>query len=61
MSKTKIKNQLPPNIQELLQKKGWTWPPDEQLRAEIHEAWERLIGSRSTDPEVLKEVHYAKD
>jgi hypothetical protein len=57
MSKTKPQNQLPPNIRELLQKKGWTWPPDEKLKAEIHEAWERLIGSRSTDPEVLKEVH----
>jgi hypothetical protein len=51
------KNELPPNIKELLKKKGWTWPPDAKLKAEMHEAWEKLSGRWNTDSEVLKEVH----
>jgi len=53
----KSRNQLPPQIQKLLKKKGWTWPPDEKLKAEMHEAWERLSGSTATPPHILKEVH----
>jgi hypothetical protein len=53
----KPQNQLPPQIQKLLKKKGWTWPPDEKLKAEMHEAWEKLSGCWQTDPQVLKEVH----
>ena len=53
----KSRNQLPLQIQKLLKKKGWTWPPDENLKAEMHEAWKKLSGCWQTDPQVLKEVH----
>ena len=53
----KSQNQLPPKIRKLLAKKGWMWPPDEKLKAEMHEAWKKLSGGWQTDPKVLKEVH----
>jgi len=38
-------NQLPEKIQELLKKKGWTWPPDEKLKAQWESASERIHNS----------------
>ncbi len=45
---------LPSKILELLKKKGWNWPPDEKLKAQIREASERFI--MHIDEEVLSEV-----
>ncbi len=42
-------NQLPEKIQELLKKKGWTWPPDEKLKAQWEVAAKRLAGSLKVD------------
>jgi hypothetical protein len=42
-------NQLPEKIQELLKKKGWTWPPDEKLKAQWDAAAKRLAGSLKVD------------
>ncbi|MBM3238450.1 hypothetical protein FJZ31_19325 [Candidatus Poribacteria bacterium] len=47
-------NNLPPKILELLKKKGWNWPPDEKLKAQIREASERF--TMHIDEEVLLEV-----
>jgi hypothetical protein len=46
---------LPPKIQELLKKKGWTWPPNEEMRAERAAAWRRLdqTNDRWTPEEML--------
>jgi hypothetical protein len=49
--------QLPPKIQELLKKKGWTWPPDEKLRKQTLEAVESFSGSMHTPREILEEIH----
>ncbi len=45
---------LPPQILEILKKKGWNWPPDEKLKAQIREASERF--TMHIDEEVLSEV-----
>jgi bifunctional DNA-binding transcriptional regulator/antitoxin component of YhaV-PrlF toxin-antitoxin module len=50
-------NKLPPNIQELLREKGWTWPPDGKLKAEIREASEKFVGGIKMDKEVIKELN----
>jgi len=47
-------NNLPPNIVELLKKKGWNWPPDEALKAQIREASKKFM--MHLDEEVLSEV-----
>lgn len=49
-------NNLPPQIQELLKKKGWAWPPDERLKQQIHEAMRRLSGSVKVPEELWDEV-----
>jgi hypothetical protein len=48
---------LPPKIQELLKQKGWTYPPDEKLKQQWKESWERLKGRGRTDPELLEEIY----
>jgi hypothetical protein len=48
--------ELPPKIQELLRKKGWTWPPDPAQQAEMEEAAQRAAGSLHIDPDLLDEV-----
>lgn len=52
-----VPKDFPPKIQELLKKRGWNWPPDEKLKAQIHEAAQKFIGSVHTGKDVLKEVH----
>jgi hypothetical protein len=49
-------NQLPFKIQELLKKKGWTWPPDEKLKERWEVAAKRLAGSLkvNNDDELLE-------
>jgi hypothetical protein len=47
---------LPPQIMEQLKKKGWTWPPTEDMKRRWREIDERLAGSMHMDPEVRKEV-----
>ncbi|MBI1929632.1 hypothetical protein HYR99_35965 [Candidatus Poribacteria bacterium] len=36
---------LPPQIRELLKKRGWTWPPDEKTREERRKLIEKSAGS----------------
>ena len=47
---------FPASIQELLKKRGWTWPPDQKLRKNIDEAFERLAGSVHADPEIVRKI-----
>ncbi len=49
-------NNLPPQIQKLLREKGWTWPPDEKLKKQIHDAMERISGSLHVREEDLPEL-----
>ena len=51
-----VHKDFPPKIQELLKKKGWNWPPDEKLKAQIREAGRRLSGSIHIEPDILEEV-----
>ncbi|MBI3922298.1 MAG: hypothetical protein HY318_12835 [Armatimonadetes bacterium] len=48
--------ELPPQILELLKKRGWTWPPDEEFQKRRDEAWKQLAGSMRMEPEVRREV-----
>ena len=52
-----VPENFPPMVKELLKKKGWSWPPDEKLLAQIREAGRKLSGSWKTAPEILKEIH----
>jgi hypothetical protein len=45
---------LPPVLQELLKKRGWTYPPSEEMKKEWREAAERFCGSVHTDPEIVE-------
>ncbi len=47
---------FPPSIQELLKKRGWTWPPDEKLQKKMDEAFERLAGSVHADPKIVRKI-----
>ena len=47
---------LPPKIQEALKRKGWTYPPTEEMKRQWKEAWERIIGRDETDPDLLEEL-----
>jgi hypothetical protein len=47
---------LPPVIQELMKKRGWTYPPSEEMKREWREAGERAAGSVHVDPEVLEMI-----
>ena len=47
---------LPPQIMEQLKKKGWTWPPTEEMKKQWREADQRLAGSMHMEPEVWREV-----
>ena len=47
---------FPPSIQELLNKRGWTWPPDEKLQKKMDEAAKRAAGSVHVDPDILREI-----
>ena len=51
---------LPPKIQELLHKKGWTYPPDDELKRQRWEASKRFDGNVHTDPEILREIYLEK-
>ncbi|MCS7192734.1 MAG: hypothetical protein NZ937_07125 [Armatimonadetes bacterium] len=47
---------LPPKIQEAWKRKGWPYPPTEELLKQWKEAWERIIGEDDTEPELLEEL-----
>ena len=47
---------LPPVIQELMKKRGWTYPPSTEMKREWREAAERFVGSVHVDPEVLEMI-----
>lgn len=53
---SKKNGELPPNIMELLKKKGWTWPPTEEMKKQWKEADERLCGCIHVDPENWEEL-----
>ena len=57
MAEVSVPEHFPPKIKELLRKKGWNWPPDEKLKAQMREALDNFLGSSHTDTVVLKEVH----
>ncbi len=48
--------ELPPKIQEAWKRKGWPYPPTEELLQQWKEAWERIIGKDETEPELLEEL-----
>ena len=48
---------IPPKIQALLEKKGWTWPPDEKMKKQMREALENFSGSMHTPYDILEEIH----
>ena len=49
-------NPLPDKIRVLLDKKGWTWPPDEKLKAKMEAAAQKLAGSIEVDEETAREL-----
>lgn len=51
---------LPPRIQELLKKKGWSYPPDEKLKQQWKTASKRFDGKVHTDSEILREIYLQK-
>jgi hypothetical protein len=48
--------EIPPKIEALLQKRGWTFPPTDEMVREWREAGERSAGSIHTPPEVWEEL-----
>ncbi len=56
MAEVSVPEHFPPKIKELLRKKGWNWPPDEKLKAQMWEAAQKFLGSMRTDPRVLEKV-----
>jgi len=54
--KPKRLEDLPPKIQEALKRRGWTYPPTEEMKRQWKEAWERIIGRDETDPDLLEEL-----
>jgi hypothetical protein len=54
--KPKRLEDLPPKIREALKRKGWTYPPTEEMKRQWKEAWERIIGRDETDPDLLEEL-----
>jgi len=54
--KPKRLEDLPPKLQEALKRKGWTYPPTEEMKRQWKEAWDRIIGRDSTDPEIMEEL-----
>ena len=47
---------FPPSIQELLKKRGWTWPPDEELKRKMNEAAKHAAGSVHIEPDLLRDL-----
>ncbi|MBM3238320.1 hypothetical protein FJZ31_18670 [Candidatus Poribacteria bacterium] len=47
---------FPLSIQELLKKRGWTWPPDEKLKKKMNEAAKRAAGSVHVEPDLLRDL-----
>ncbi|MCX7778592.1 MAG: hypothetical protein N2381_11175, partial [Armatimonadetes bacterium] len=56
MPKAKRLEDLPPKIQELLKKRGWTYPPTEEMKRQWREAAKQFDGALRTPPEVLEEL-----
>ena len=46
--------EIPPKIDELLKKRGWTFPPTDEMVREWREAREHSAGSVHTDPAVVE-------
>jgi len=46
--------EISPTIEALLKKRGWTFPPTDEMVQEWREARERSAGSIHTDPEVME-------
>ena len=54
--KPKRLEDLPPKVQEALKRKGWTYPPTEEMKRQWKEAQEELAGCLDTDPDLLEEL-----
>jgi hypothetical protein len=54
--KPKRLEDLPPKIQEALKRKGWTYPPTEEMKRQWKKAQEELAGCLDTDPDLLEEL-----
>ena len=52
-----LRQPLPPQINELLLKKGWSWPLSEKNKRQIRQAFERLDGSLTVPEELQAEVY----
>ena len=49
--------EIPPKIEALLKKRGWTFlPPTEEMKREWREAGERSAGNSHTPPEVWEQL-----
>ena len=48
--------EISPTIEALLEKRGWTFPPTDEMVEEWREAAERFDGSLRTGREVLEEL-----
>lgn len=47
---------LPPGLQEALRKKGWTWPPTEEMKQRMGESLARFAGSGHLSPSTIDQV-----
>jgi len=47
---------LPPKIQEALKRKGWTYPPTEEMKRQWKKVQEEMAGCLDTDLELLEEL-----
>ena len=54
--KPKRLEDLPPKIQDALKRKGWTYPPTEEMKQQWKEVQEDLAGCLDTDPDLLEEL-----
>ena len=48
--------EFPTQIQELLKKRGWAWPPTEEMKKEWEEVAEKAAGSIHGEPEINRET-----
>jgi len=46
--------EIPPKIEELLKKRGWSFPPTDEMVREWRDALNRSAGSIHTDPDVVE-------
>jgi hypothetical protein len=57
--KPKRLEDLPPKLQEALKRKGWTYPPTEEMKRQWRDANKRMAGRVATDPALMRELYRA--